>query len=168
MIFVLLLVIIIGLLLSLMYYKTKSEQIENEAKKSSSIIEDLEIDKSDEKLISKIFSRKITRTFLGAKQRKYSFTYKKDEYCFGGCNTDYDVIKTEINKLSINGEILFNVEFKAWIKLLDYKKEQTPDTIVTNIVSNPETLNEQVNSNVNNLFKKINNELENEINIETY
>jgi len=166
MIIVILLLAIIALLSVLFYYKSKSENIEKEVSKGASTVKNLEITKTDEKLISDIFNKKITRTFFGNNKKIHSFSYSKNEYSFGGCNSEFDVVKTEINKLSINNEIFFNVEFKAWKKLLDYKTEQPANVEITNIVSNPENLKEQVSNGVLKLFKKLDNDLEEEIQIE--
>lgn len=163
---IILLFIIIILLLALFYYKTKSDDAEEKASSKDSVVRDLEITKKDEKIISKIFNRKISKNIFGNKKKKYTFSYSKNDYSFGGCNSEFDVIETEITKLSINNELFFNVEFYAWGKLVDYKTKQSADVEITNIVTNPENLKIQVEDAVKKLFTTLDSELAKEIKIE--
>lgn len=163
----LIILILIPLFITMVYYKTKSEKLDKKIKEKSTVLKDLDMTKKDEKLLSEVFNKKIKRVFFQKTKKKYNFFYKKNEFLFGRQNTKYDIITMDVNKVSINDEVFFNVEVRAWEKLLDYKAERQAEITITDIVSNPKSLEKQVSSGVENLFNKLDSKLEEEINIET-
>lgn len=159
----LIILILIPLFITMVYYKKKSEKLDLKIKEKNTVLKDLDMNKKDEKLLSEIFNKKIKNVFFQKNKKKYNFFYKKNEFLFGRQNTKYDIITMDVNKVSINDEVFFNVEVRSWEKLLDYKAKKKPEITITDIVSNPKSLEKQVSYGVENLFNK----LEDEINIET-